>query len=122
MPPSIMLEEQSSIGYHRSIFFNISRTDRKGNGEVLLPLIKPYTTWLVTGFALNPLPPAADPKELKIKIRTLFEMAFLQHDEISPALDKKICEAISKRKLTAMPKDSSRYVKAMDNKMTFKIN
>jgi hypothetical protein len=53
MPPPIMVKEQSSIGYHRSIFFDTSNTDRKGNGEVLLPIPKRYTTWVATGFALN---------------------------------------------------------------------
>jgi hypothetical protein len=51
--PPIMLEEQSRIGYYRSIFFNTSRIESQGTGKVVLPQTKPYSTWLATGFALN---------------------------------------------------------------------
>ena len=53
MPPPIMLEEQSRIGYHRSLFFNTSRIESQGTGKVVLPRTKPFTTWVATGFALN---------------------------------------------------------------------
>ncbi len=51
--PPIMLEEQSRISYHRSIFFNTSRIGSQGTGKIVLPQTKPYSTWLATGFALN---------------------------------------------------------------------
>ena len=53
MPPTVMLEEQSRIGYYRSLFFNTSRIGSQGTGKVVLPRTKPYTTWVATGFALN---------------------------------------------------------------------
>ncbi|UJR13399.1 hypothetical protein I4U23_000414 [Adineta vaga] len=53
MIPPVMLEEQSRIGYYRSIFFNTSRIESQGTGKVVLPRTKPYSTWLATGFALN---------------------------------------------------------------------
>ena len=53
MMPPIMIEEQARLGYYRSIFFNTSRIESKGTGKVVLPRTKPYSTWLVIGFALN---------------------------------------------------------------------
>ena len=52
--PPIMLEEQSRVGYYNSIFFNTSSIESQGTGKVVLPLTKPCSTWLATGFALNP--------------------------------------------------------------------
>jgi hypothetical protein len=54
LPPPIMLEEQARNGYYRSMFFNTSRIESQGTGKVVLPLTKPYSTWVATGFALNP--------------------------------------------------------------------
>jgi hypothetical protein len=53
VPPPIMFEEQARTGYYRSAFFNTSRIESQGTGKVVLPRIKPYSTWLATGFALN---------------------------------------------------------------------
>jgi hypothetical protein len=53
IPPQIMLEEQSRLGYYRSIFFNTSCIKSEGTAKVLLPRIKPYSTWFATGFALH---------------------------------------------------------------------
>ncbi|CAF3353066.1 unnamed protein product [Rotaria sp. Silwood1] len=53
VPPSIMFEERSHTGYYRSVFFGTSRINSDGIGKILLPRIKPYSTWLATGFALN---------------------------------------------------------------------
>jgi hypothetical protein len=54
LPPPIVFEEQSRIGYYNSIFFNTSTIPPQGTGKVVLPQTKPYSTWLATGFALNP--------------------------------------------------------------------
>jgi hypothetical protein len=53
MPPPIMLEEQSRVGYHRSLFFKTSKIEASGTCTFDLPRTKPYTTWVATGFALN---------------------------------------------------------------------
>ena len=53
MVPPIMLEEQARNGYYRSIFFNTSTISSQGTGKVLLPRMKPYSTWLASAFALN---------------------------------------------------------------------
>jgi len=53
IPPPIMLEEQSRIGYYSSIFFNTSYIPSQGTGKVVLPRTKPYSTWVASGFALN---------------------------------------------------------------------
>ena len=52
-------------------------------------------------------------------IRTLFEMAFIQHREISPELHEKIHDSSLKRKLTVVREDGSKYIKIMDDKMKF---
>ena len=51
--PPIMLEEQARIGYYRSIFFNTSRIGPQGTGKVVLPPMKPYSTWLASAFAVK---------------------------------------------------------------------
>jgi len=53
MPPPVMFDEQTRTGYYRSVFFNTSRIESQGTGKVTLPRIKPYSTWLASGFALN---------------------------------------------------------------------
>jgi hypothetical protein len=53
IPPPIVFEEQARMGYYRSLFFNTSRIESQGVGKVVLPRIKPYSTWLATGFSLN---------------------------------------------------------------------
>jgi len=53
VPPPIVLEEQARTGYCRSVFFNTSRIESQGTGQVVLPRIKPYSTWVATGFSLN---------------------------------------------------------------------
>lgn len=52
-PPPMMLEEQARNGYYQSAFFNTSRIGTSGTGKVVLPRIKPYSTWLATGFSLH---------------------------------------------------------------------
>jgi len=54
VPPPIVLEEQARVGYYQSIFFNTSVIGSQGTGQVVLPRTKPYSTWVATGFSLNP--------------------------------------------------------------------
>ena len=53
VPSPILLDEHARMGYYRSVFFNTSRIESQGTGKVVLPQIKPYSTWVATGFALN---------------------------------------------------------------------
>ena len=53
MPPPMMLEEQSRVGYHRSLFFKTGKIEASGTCTFDLPRTKPYTTWVATGFSLN---------------------------------------------------------------------
>jgi hypothetical protein len=53
IPPHVMLEEQSRVGYYRSMYFNTSRTESQGSGKVVLPRTKQWSSWVATGFALN---------------------------------------------------------------------
>jgi hypothetical protein len=53
VPPPVMIEERARNNYYQSVFFNTSRIGSQGTGKVLLPRIKPYSTWLATGFSLN---------------------------------------------------------------------
>jgi hypothetical protein len=50
---------------------------------------------------------------------TLFEMAFIQNRGLSSALRERIHDALLSRKLTVVPEDGSKYLKYMDDKMTF---
>jgi len=50
---------------------------------------------------------------------SLFEMAFLQNRSISPVLREKIHKALLSRQLTVVPEDNSKYLKFMDDDMTF---
>jgi len=50
---------------------------------------------------------------------SLFEMAFIQNPRLSSVLRGKIHEALLSRKLTVVPEDGSKYLKNMDDKMTF---
>jgi len=50
---------------------------------------------------------------------SLFEMAFIQNKELSPVLREKIHQALLSRKLTVVPEDGSKYIKNMDDSMTF---
>jgi hypothetical protein len=51
---------------------------------------------------------------------TLFEMAFMQNGALSSMeLREKVHKALLARQLTVVPEDSSRYLKNMDDKMTF---
>lgn len=51
--PPIMLEEQARIGYYRSIFFNTTRIGPQGTAKIVLPPLKPYSTWLASAFAMK---------------------------------------------------------------------
>ncbi|CAF0996321.1 unnamed protein product [Didymodactylos carnosus] len=53
IPPPMMLEEHTRATYYHSILFNRTQLDRSGQGRLRLPSLKPYTTWLATGFSLN---------------------------------------------------------------------
>jgi hypothetical protein len=50
---------------------------------------------------------------------TLFEMAFIQNRSLSPELRERIHKTLLSRQLTVVPEDSSRYLKNVDDKMTF---
>jgi hypothetical protein len=50
---------------------------------------------------------------------TLFEMAFLQNRTLSPVLRKKIYDTLLSRKLTVVPEDNSKYLKNVNDDMTF---
>jgi hypothetical protein len=54
-----------------------------------------------------------------VLVITLFEMAFMQNRLISSQLREKIRETLISRKLTLVPEDGSKYLKNMDDKMTF---
>ncbi len=53
MPSPMMLEEQSRIGYHRSLLFNTINIESKDTVEVVLPPTKSHKTRVATGFVLN---------------------------------------------------------------------
>ena len=57
--------------------------------------------------------------KLHLLIRTLMEVAIVQHREVSPELKKKILAGISKKNLTAVREDGSRYIKITDDKKKF---
>jgi hypothetical protein len=57
--------------------------------------------------------------ELHLLIRTLMEVAIIQHREVSPELKKTILAGISKKNLTAVREDGSRYIKITDDKKKF---
>ncbi|CAF1139103.1 unnamed protein product [Adineta steineri] len=50
---------------------------------------------------------------------SLFELTFLQSRFLSKELREKIHETLLSRKLTVVPEDNSKYLKNVDNKMTF---
>jgi hypothetical protein len=49
----------------------------------------------------------------------LFEMAFMQNRSLSSELREKIRQTVLGRQLTVVPEDGSKYLKNMDDKMTF---
>ncbi|CAF1158418.1 unnamed protein product, partial [Didymodactylos carnosus] len=53
LPPYI-LEEESRSPYYSSILFSQTKLDQQGQGKLQLPKIKPFSTWMATGFSMNP--------------------------------------------------------------------
>jgi len=52
--PPYVFEEESRSSYYSSILFGQTKLDQHGQGKLRLPKIKPFSTWMATGFSMNP--------------------------------------------------------------------
>ncbi|CAF0859596.1 unnamed protein product [Didymodactylos carnosus] len=52
--PPYVLEEESRSSYYNSILFSQTKLDQQGQGKLRLPKMKPCSTWMATGFSMNP--------------------------------------------------------------------
>jgi len=134
--PSHILDEHTRSSYYHSILFNRTQLDRNGQGRLSLPTMKPYTTWLATGFSLNPTSGLAIaeptllrtpeglyimaeiPKDIQVGERCTFTYAICNH--FKKNLDNVVLRIRSSPDFDLMEQQSGKVI-PMTNDFTMKV-
>jgi len=134
--PSHILDEHTRSSYYHSILFNRTQLDRNGQGRLSLPTMKPYTTWLATGFSLNPTSGLAiaeptllrtpeglyimaeTPKDIQVGERCTFTYAICNH--FKKNLDNVVLRIRSSPDFDLMEQQSGKVI-PMTNDFTMKV-
>jgi len=134
--PSMILDEHTRASYYHSILFDRTQLDRNGQGHFSLPTMKPYTTWLATGFSLHPTSGlsiaeptllrtpeglyimAETPKDIQVGERCTFTYAICNH--FKKNLDNVVLRIRSSPDFDLIEQQSGKVI-PMTNDFTMKV-